>query len=128
MGVLYLLLWGCVWGRPIRRLALLRRRGIPWQRLYNRLAWGLGLSLYACMAGQMILLWRMGAWDWRQALPLHLCSFVGVITLPVLRFRWRTGWGFCLLLAALDGFLLSLPAQPAGDRTLPGMGGGASAE
>jgi len=98
MGVLYLLLWGCLWGRPIRRVALLRRRGIPWRGLYHRLAWGMGLSIYACMAGQLMLLWRMGAWDWRQALPLHLCSFMGLITLPVLLFRWRTGWGFGLLL------------------------------
>lgn len=107
MAFLLLAIWGSLWGLGFKRLRLLRRRGIPAHRLYLRLAWGLGGLIYVCMAGQIYLAWRMGALTWQLALPLHLCSFVGVITLPVLLSRSQTGWEFCLYLG-LPGALGAL--------------------
>lgn len=74
---------------------------------YRAFAWGIGLGIYGCMGGQLFLLWRMGLLSPATALPLHLCSFSGLITLPVLLKRWQPGWEFLVYLG-LPGALGAL--------------------
>ena len=59
------------------------------------------------MGGQLFLLWRMGSLTPQAALPLHLCSFNGVIALPVLLSKCSSGWEFMLFLG-LPGALGAL--------------------
>lgn len=58
-------------------------------RLYRRDAWALGLLIYAAMLTQEAVLLFSGLLDWSNGLPLHLCSLLGVLTLPMLLTRSR---------------------------------------
>ena len=62
-------------------------------RLYRRGAWALGLAVYGAMAAQEGVLLASGMLNWRTGLPLHLCSMMGVLSLPMLvsgrRFLWH---------------------------------------
>lgn len=64
------------------RCACRRIRQSP--RLYRRCAWTLGLLVYAAMLTQEAVLLLSGQLDWSSGLPLHLCSLLGVLTLPML--------------------------------------------
>ena len=58
-------------------------------RVYRRYAWMLGLLVYAAMLTQEGILLFSGMLDWSNGLPLHLCSLLGVLTLPMLLTRRR---------------------------------------
>lgn len=58
-------------------------------RLYRRHAWTLGLVIAAAMAVQEAILLLSGMLDWATGLPLHLCSLLGVLTLPMLLVEGR---------------------------------------
>lgn len=79
----------------MRRVRRLRGAGEARQamRLYRRGAWALGLAVYAAMAVQEGVLLASGMLNWRTGLPLHLCSMMGVLSLPMLvsgrRFLWH---------------------------------------
>lgn len=73
-------------GLCLRRLRLLRACGyaLAARRLYRRCALALGGTCYAAMLVQeAILLWA-GLLTWRNGLPLHLCSLMGLLSLPML--------------------------------------------
>lgn len=69
-------------GRACRRIR--RDRG-----LYRRHAWTLGLIIASSMAVQEGVLLLSGMLDFATGLPLHLCSLLGVLTLPMLLGRSR---------------------------------------
>lgn len=58
-------------------------------RLYRRFAWMLGLVIALAMAVQETILLLSGLLTWATGLPLHLCSLLGVLTLPMLIGRSR---------------------------------------
>ena len=97
-------------GRRIRRL---RRAGetAAGERLYWRCAWLLGSAILGAMAVQEGILLASGLLTWQTGLPLHLCSLLGVLTLPALLTRRKTLLD-ALLLAGVPGALLAL-AFPA---------------
>lgn len=74
-----LICWTC---RACRRIRRENRR-------YRRYAWILGLVIYAAMLMQEGVLLLSGMLDWSNGLPLHLCSLMGVLTLPMLLTRSR---------------------------------------
>lgn len=57
------------------------------ERLYLGGAYGLALVIYGAMAVQEGVLFLSGMLTWDTALPLHLCSLMGVLSLPVLLTR-----------------------------------------
>ena len=59
-------------------------------RTYRRFAWMLGLLIAGAMLIQEGVLLRAGLLTWATGLPLHLCSLMGVLTLPMLLTRCRT--------------------------------------
>ena len=79
----------------MRRVRRLNRAGETEQalRLYRRGAWMLGLAVYGAMAVQEGVLLASGMLNWQTGLPLHLCSMMGVLSLPMLvsgrRFLWH---------------------------------------
>lgn len=79
----------------MKRVRRLRASGNGRQarRLYRRAAWGLGLTVWGAMAVQEGVLLAAGMLNWRTGLPLHLCSMMGVLALPMLvsgrRFLWH---------------------------------------
>ncbi len=72
-----------VWARRIR---LLYRTGFraASRRLYFLTALCLGAVTCTAMLAQELILARCGQLSWRTGLPLHLCSCMGVLTLPML--------------------------------------------
>lgn len=58
-------------------------------RVYRRAAWTLGLTVYAAMAVQEGVLLATGLLTWQTGLPLHLCSMMGLLALPMLVSRSR---------------------------------------
>ena len=93
----------------IRRIRFLRRCGClaPARRLYRRTAWCLGLTAYAAMAAQELILLSDGLLRLSNALPLHLCSLMGLLTLPMLLTQSRLLWHWTLYLG-MPGALLAL--------------------
>ena len=79
----------------MKRVRRLQTSGQGWraQRVYRRVAWALGLTVWGAMAVQEGVLLAAGMLNWRTGLPLHLCSMMGVLTLPMLvsgrRFLWH---------------------------------------
>ncbi len=59
-------------------------------RSYQRFAWTLGLLIVFAMLTQEGVLLFSGMLNWANGLPLHLCSLLGVLTLPMLLTRRRT--------------------------------------
>ena len=72
-----------------------------------RAAWSLGLAAYAAMAAQELILLLDGRLRWSNALPLHLCSLMGLLTLPMLLTRRRMLWHWSLFLG-MPGAALAL--------------------
>ena len=103
----------CVVGAALfavmRRIIFLRGCGCPApaRRLYMRAAWSLGLAAYAAMAAQELILLLDGRLRWSNALPLHLCSLMGLLTLPMLLTRRRMLWQWSLFLG-MPGAALAL--------------------
>lgn len=96
-------------GQGMRRIALWRRCGYVQaaRRMYLACAWLLGGGAYAAMALQEALLALSGQLTWRNALPLHLCSAMGLLSLPMLLSRRRLLWYGSLYLG-LPGALMAL--------------------
>ena len=95
-------------GLPV--LSLIRRmrqRPDAAERPYRRAAWTLGLTVCAAMAVQEGVLLLSGMLTWQTGLPLHLCSMMGVLTLPMLVFRRRFLWHLSIYLG-LPGAALAL--------------------
>ena len=57
------------------------------ERVYRRAAWGIGALIYGAMAVQEAVLLASGLLSWQTGLPLHLCSMMGLLTLPALLTR-----------------------------------------
>lgn len=98
-----------MWLLPVcRRLKILRQMGQAARaaRLYRRAAWGHGLLILLAMAAQEGILALSGLLTWQNALPLHLCSLMGLIALPALLTR---GWLLhALFYAGVPGAMLAL--------------------
>lgn len=96
-------------GICMRRIAQWQRLGYPrlMRRLYHRTAWCIGGGLWLCMAVQETLLLLDGKLTLQSGLPLHLCSALGMMTLPMLctgnRFLWHTA-----LYLGMPGAVLAL--------------------
>ena len=88
-----------VMGAPVilamKRIGQLRASGHERRALclYRQAAWTLGLTVWGAMAAQEGVLLAAGMLNWRTGLPLHLCSMMGVLALPMLvsgrRFLWH---------------------------------------
>ena len=104
-----LIVLGAAVGMGMRRIVLWRRCGCnpPAQRLYLAMSWAVGGGAYAAMAVQEAVLLLSGQLHWRNALPLHLCSLMGLFTLPMLISRRRLLWHPSLYLG-LPGALMAL--------------------
>lgn len=102
-------LLGAAMGIAMRRIALWRRCGYGQaaRRLYQICGWLLGGGVYAAMLTQEAVLAFSGQLAWRNALPLHLCSMLGLLTLPMLLTRRRGLWHVSLYLG-LPGALAAL--------------------
>ena len=94
-------------GLPVIAVLRRMRRSAAPERLYRRAAWALGLTVYAAMAVQEGVLLLAGMLTWQTGLPLHLCSMMGVLTLPMLLSRRRLLWHVSVFLG-LPGALLAL--------------------
>lgn len=106
---LLLAMMGALLGAWMRRIRLLRGCGCQAAalRLYRRAAWTLGLTVYGAMAVQEGVLLLAGMLSWQNGLPLHLCSMMGLLTLPMLLSRRRFLWHLSLYLG-LPGAALAL--------------------
>ena len=104
-----LIILGAAVGLTLRRMIFLRRCGWPGsaQRLYRKGAWAIGLTVYAAMALQEMMLLGSGQLTWQTGLPLHLCSMMGLLTLPMLLTRNRALWHAALYLG-MPGAALAL--------------------
>lgn len=93
----------------VRRMTFLRQCGWPGaaHRLYRRASWLTGGGIWCAMLLQEWVLWRSGQLTWQTGLPLHLCSMMGVLTLPMLLTENRLLWHFALY-AGMPGALLAL--------------------
>ena len=93
----------------MRRMQVLRLCGWPGaaKRLYRRCAWTAGLGVILAMLLQEGILWRSGQLTWQTGLPLHLCSLMGVVTLPMLLTGNAWLWHFALY-AGMPGAALAL--------------------
>lgn len=98
-----------VLGLCVRRIRLLLACGYARaaRRLYRLCALALGGGCYAAMLVQETLLLRVGLLTWRSGLPLHLCSLMGLLSLPMLVSRSSLLWHLSLFLG-LPGALLAL--------------------
>lgn len=72
-----------------RRIRMLRCTG--YRAASRRLCFGvslvLGATVYTAMLAQEMILFRCGQLNWRTGLPLHLCSCMGLLSLPMLLSR-----------------------------------------
>ena len=121
MQFLMLALLGALVGQGMRRIRMLRHVGQirAARSLYGRYALLLGGAALCAMGGQLALLGVNGMLHLGTALPLHLCSLMGVLLYPALRCGSRRLWEISLYLgvpggmgalmfpAILDGLLLS---------------------
>lgn len=87
-------------------------------RLYRQAAGFLGGGILACMAAQELLLLLSGQLTWASALPLHLCSLMGLLALPALRMRDETLL-HALLFAGMPGAALALVFPAVADTPWP---------
>ena len=76
-------------------------------QMYRKVAWALGLTVCGAMAVQEGVLLASGMLTWQTGLPLHLCSMMGVLTLPMLVSGRRFLWHLSLYLG-LPGAALAL--------------------
>lgn len=105
MQWLMLALLGTLLGQRMRRIRMLRRVGQARaaRRLYRRTALLMGAAALFAMAGQLTLLWLNGMLRLGTALPLHLCSLMGVLLYPALRGGSRRLWEITLYLGVPGG-------------------------
>ena len=96
-------------GLGMRRIIFWRRMGFPRtaRRLYRLFAWSLGLGTWLSMLVQETVLLLSGLLTWQTGLPLHLCSLMGLISLPMLLSGNRLLWHASLYLG-LPGALAAL--------------------
>lgn len=81
-------------------------------RRYPFFAWVHGLLVLLSMLVQEGVLLFSGLLDWSNGLPLHLCSMMGLLTLPMLLARRRTLCSAALFLGMPGGVLaLLFPAM-----------------
>lgn len=104
-----LIMMALLLGLAVRRMALWRRCGVlrAARRLYWLCAGLLGGGAWAAMAVQELVLLLSGQLHWSNALPLHLCSAMGLLTLPMLLTRRRILWHLCLYLG-VPGALMAI--------------------
>ncbi len=69
-----------------RRAVLMRGAGFfrKARQMEQRVGMTLGVTVLIAMLCQEAVLWRCGLLSWRTGLPLHLCSMMGLLTLPML--------------------------------------------
>lgn len=96
-------------GAAMRRIVFWRRCGFAsaGKRLYRRVSLAVGLGAWGAMALQEALLALSGQLHWGNALPMHLCSLMGLLALPML--LWGNGvlWHASLFLG-VPGAALAL--------------------
>ena len=109
MRLMMLMVMGIPVAAVMRRMHRLRQSGKEKQalRVYRCAAWALGGVVYAAMAVQEGVLLASGMLTWQTGLPLHLCSMMGVLTLPMLVSRNRFLWHLSIYLG-LPGATLAL--------------------
>lgn len=88
-------------------------------RLYRLGAAGLGGGILAAMAAQEVILALAGQLTWATALPLHLCSLMGLLALPALLTR-QDALLHTLLYAGAPGALLALLFPAVAETPWPG--------
>lgn len=105
-----LIVMGTLVGVAIRRMVMLRRQGFPGaaRRLYRRTSVLMGLTAWAAMIAQEVLLLLSGQLSWRTGLPLHLCSLMGVLLLPMLLGSRPLWWHVALFLGVPGGLMAIL--------------------
>ena len=111
-------------------LPVCRRLFLLWQtdaektalRLYRRAAWLLGGTILTAMAMQEVILLLAGQLSWATGLPLHLCSLMGILTLPALLTRRDTLLS-ALLYAGMPGAALALVFPAVADTPWPRLTG-----
>lgn len=91
---------GCIVGTCYKQIAFKRTLGHmgACRRVYHRYGLFIGLGVYTCMTLQIYLASKTGVASIHTVLPLHLCSMVGVLTLPMLLTKNQGLWEFCLYL------------------------------
>ena len=109
MQFVVLAIMGVIVGAAMQRAGSLRASGAPQAaaRLYRRTAWALGLTVYGAMAVQEGVLLASGMLTWQTGLPLHLCSMMGMLALPMLLSGRRFLWHLSLYIG-LPGAALAL--------------------
>lgn len=114
--------WGIValWG-GITLLAIRRMRHggkSAARKTYRRCALVMGSGVWCAMLVQLWALWRSGLLSFATGLPLHLCSAMGVLTLPMLlterRFLWHAA-----LYAGMPGAAMALLFPAVADTAYP---------
>ena len=82
MPFLVFLFWAVPIGLVIRRITFWRRMGERRhaKRIQTAASILTGLLVLLSMGTQIFLLWKMGLAGVATVLPLHLCSFVGIVT------------------------------------------------
>ena len=105
---LLIVLAACI-GICMREIVRWRKLGYPLvsRRLYRVAAWCVGLITWAAMLTQEAILLLTGQLSWRTGLPLHLCSAMGVLLLPMLLAKRPFLWHAALYLG-IPGALLAL--------------------
>lgn len=97
---------GILTARAIGRMRRCEGEKAARQR-YRRAAWLMGGGVWLAMLVQEWTLWRSGMLAWSTGLPLHLCSAMGVLTLPMLltesSFLWHAA-----LYAGMPGAMMAL--------------------
>lgn len=87
-------------------------------RVYRRTAILLAGMVWGAMAAQEAVLWRSGGLTLATGLPLHLCSLMGVLMLPMLLTRSRPLW-YAAVYMGIPGALLALVFPAVADTPWP---------
>lgn len=88
-------------------------------RLYRLTAIGLGGGIWIAMAAQEVILARAGLLTWATALPLHLCSLMGLMALLAMLTR-REPLLHTMLYAGAPGAMLALLFPAIAETPWPG--------
>lgn len=108
---------GVLTARAIGRMCRCEGEKAAWQ-VYRRATWIMGGGVWLAMLVQEWTLWRSGMLSWATGLPLHLCSAMGVLTLPMLltesTFLWHT-----TLYAGMIGAAMALLFPAVADTAFP---------
>ena len=109
MSFLVLIFFAVPMGYVIRRIRFWRRMGEirHAKRIQKAASIATGLLVLLAMGTQMYLLWKMGLFGVATALPLHLCSFMGIVT-PVMLLTKSLGLLEFTLYLGVPGALAAL--------------------